>query len=506
MKFTILFLLLLLRSVCTDSLQLQARAKLPSRTSAIEASKKALLSSTLAVATGQLTSLVLFASRQGIGRAEKLILHHGPIYKATAIALLSLAYYAQPDLAKGPATLIAMPSSAPSSSFTSAFNPKRQLVRWSQVAAGVSLKAPIALTGPAGEMGAAISRAISSLPIFKSLKADEINALVVAGAAAGVASNLDLPLTGIFFALEVFGRMLPKDEGDDYHKKGHLDRDIIRPLLLSTLCAFTSLSTTKYLRKTLGYGLAVTAHPFTTASYTTPNQLVWELPFFVALGVLTSMVSLLYLQIRNSSAVLLRSFSVLPFQLRPIVGMLMLMLTVKISGVSDFGLSGGIQILTNLLHSTMDSNFWDPGIIFNRLFSRVFITAFCLASGILGGLVAPVIFMGSSVGALTRCAHAAILPSVPFSSGSVYVLAGAAAMLGITFRAPMMAMFMAFELTLFKNNHVAPLVAVSVLAAAKSIDFLNKHTFSIGTTEKKSIRRGFFGSPGVIPAAPIAFP
>ena len=154
----------------------------------------------------------------------------------------------------------------------------------------------------------------------------------------------------------------------------------------------------------------------------------------------------------------------------------------------------------------MDSSFWDPRVISNRLFSRLFITGFCLASGILGGLVAPVIFMGSSLGALTRFAHATLLPSIPFSSGSVYVLAGGAAMLGITFRAPMMAMEMAFELTLFKNSHVAPVVAVSILAAAKSIDFFDKHIFKMGPFKKGQSRRGIFGSPGVIPAAPVAFP
>ena len=506
MKFVFLLLVLILKSVSAESLQLQARAKLPSRAVIIEGSKKALLSTTVALATGQLTSLVLFASRQGIGRAEKLILNHGPIYKATAIALLSFAYCVQPDLAKGPPTLIATPSSSSSSSFTSNFNPRRQIARWSQTAVGVSLKAPIGLTGPAGEMGAAMSRVVCSLPFFKSFSAAEINALVVAGAAAGVASNLDLPLTGIFFALEVFGRMLPKNEDHDRHIKGHLDQDLIKPLILSSLCAFTSLSTTKYLRKALGYGLAVTPHPFTTATYTTSNRLLLELPFFVMLGLATSMMSLVYLKIRNSSVAMFQSLKFLPYQLRPIVGMLMLILTVKISGVSDFGLSGGIQILNNLLHNSVDSSFWDPRMISSRLFSRVFITGFCLGSGILGGLVAPVIFMGSSLGALTRYVHATLLPFVPFSSGSVYVLAGGAAMLGITFRAPIMAMLMAFELTLFKNSHVAPVVAVSVLVAAKSIDFLDKHMFKIGPFKKGQNRRGFFGSPGIIPAAPIAFP
>ena len=74
LKFVFLFLFLLLRSVSAQCLQVQAQgAKLPSRAVTFDGTKKALLSSTVALATGQLTSLVLFASRQGIGRAEKLI-------------------------------------------------------------------------------------------------------------------------------------------------------------------------------------------------------------------------------------------------------------------------------------------------------------------------------------------------------------------------------------------------------------------------------------------------
>ena len=509
LKFVFLFLFLLLRSVSAQCLQVQAQgAKLPSRAVTFDGTKKALLSSTVALATGQLTSLVLFASRQGIGRAEKLILHHGPVCKATAIALLSLAYCVQPDLSKGPATLITSPSSSSSSSssFTSNFSPRRQLARWSQVAVGVSLKAPIALTGPAGEMGAAMSRAVSSFPIFRSLTSTEINALVVAGAAAGVASNLDLPLTGIFFALEVYGRMLPPDDDHDHYRKGHLNPKVIKPFLLSVLCAVSSLATTKYLRKTLGYGLAVSAHPFSAASYSTSNQLLREFPAFVVLGLATSLISLLYLQIRNSSAAAFQSLTFLPYQLRPVIGMIVLMLTVKKSGVSDFGLSGGIKILNELLQNSVESSFWDPAIISNRLISRVFVTGFCLASGILGGLVAPVLFMGSSLGALTRYANTRLFPTASLSSGSVYILAGGAAMLGITFRAPIMAMIMAYELTLSINSHVAPVVAISVLIAAKSIDWFDKHLFNLGTFKKGQSRRGFFGSPGVIPAAPVAFP
>ena len=97
--------------------------------------KKAAMGTLMAISTGQLTSLLLFASRKGIGRAEVLLAQRPGAACTTAAALLSLAYIAQPDLSKGPSTLITDPSNGRSN-----FNLRRQLLRWSQVCTAVAIK------------------------------------------------------------------------------------------------------------------------------------------------------------------------------------------------------------------------------------------------------------------------------------------------------------------------------------------------------------------------------
>lgn len=88
-------------------------------------------------------------------------------------------------------------------------------------------------------------------------------------------------------------------------------------------------------------------------------------------------------------------------------------------------------------------------------------TALCLRSGAIGGLLTPSFATGASLGLLAGDLWSHLWPG---GSPTLYALLGAAALLGVTQRAPITAVILALEFT-HSGPHVLPAVVVAVAAA-----------------------------------------
>jgi len=103
---------------------------------------------------------------------------------------------------------------------------------------------------------------------------------------------------------------------------------------------------------------------------------------------------------------------------------------------------------------------------------KLVLTAQALGSGLVGGIFAPSLFLGATLGS-TFEGILTLLPTNPWiiiSNNPTYAMIGAAAVLAATFRAPITAVILMFELTQ-EYSVIAPLMAAAGLAIL-TIDLL----------------------------------
>ncbi len=105
-------------------------------------------------------------------------------------------------------------------------------------------------------------------------------------------------------------------------------------------------------------------------------------------------------------------------------------------------------------------------LLLSLLAIKLVMTAVSLGSGLVGGLFAPAMFLGASLGAAYGKLMALILP---FSPGSIaappaYAMVGMAAVLAASARAPLTAILLLFELTR-DYRIILPLMAAVGLSA-----------------------------------------
>src|SRR5690625_1942729 len=96
------------------------------------------------------------------------------------------------------------------------------------------------------------------------------------------------------------------------------------------------------------------------------------------------------------------------------------------------------------------------------LFAKVFATVVRVGWGGMGGVFAPVLFVGAAFGALFANVTHALVPCLEVSP-VMYTLVGMGAFLGAATSAPLMAILMIFEMTL-SYQLVLPLIIASVIA------------------------------------------
>lgn len=289
------------------------------------------------------------------------------------------------------------------------------------VAASVSLGTGASLgpEAPSVEIGANFGMLLAQV---LQLSPERQRLLLGAGAAAGLSAGFNSPIAGVFFALEV---------------------------VLGSTFATSSVSVVLLAAvvSALIAQICLGAQPaFALPVYDVRSPL--ELPFYMGLGLLASLVSLAYTEaIQLAERCFhgkVRGFGWLGRLPRPIhpiiggvcVGLVALQLP-QILGV-------GYETVQAMLQ---DVKFSLP-LLLILLFVKLGVTAISLGSGLVGGIFAPAMFLGASLGS----AYGLFLAMVPVLSDRVagppaYAMVGMAAVLAGSARAPLTAILLMFELT-----------------------------------------------------------
>lgn len=290
------------------------------------------------------------------------------------------------------------------------------------LAAAISLGTGASLgpEGPSVEAGANIG-----ILLGQALKVsrERQKLLLGAGAAAGLAAGFNAPIAGVFFALEVV-------LGTTFETTA---------VSVVLLAAVISALITQ-----IGLG---SQPAFDLPTYEVRSSL--ELPLYLGLGLLAYGVAIVYTQLLQwlpqvfqGKIPPLQFLGRIPLPLRPLVGGLCVGLVAlylpQVLGI-------GYETVEAILR---DVNF-SLGLLLILLLTKMVLTAVSLGSGLVGGIFAPALFLGASLGA----AYGKVLPILlPMFANSIaapaaYATVGMAAVLAASVNAPLTAILLLFEMT-----------------------------------------------------------
>ncbi len=345
--------------------------------------------------------------------------------------IIGLMRAARPDFGPSMSSLIAAAQGIQK------ISPLRPVTKMVAAAVSIGTGASLGPEGPSVEIGGNIGMLVGQV---LQVSRERHRLLLGAGAAAGLAAGFNAPIAGVFFALEVV-------LGTSFATSA------VSVVLLSAVVAA--------LIARIGLG----AQPaFALPIYEVRSPL--ELPLYLGLGLVASFVSLAYIQAIQlarrcfkGEVVGLKWLGRLPASIKPVIGGLCVGLAAlyapQIMGV-------GYETIQAMLQAV---EFSVP-LLVALLLLKLVMTAISLGSGLVGGIFAPAMFLGATLGTLYGQFLAVIIPDgmVDIAAPPAYAMVGMAAVLAGSAKAPLTAILLLFELTR-DYRIVLPLMAAVGLSA-----------------------------------------
>lgn len=262
---------------------------------------------------------------------------------------------------------------------------------------------------------------------------ERIRMLVAAGAASAIAAAFNAPIAGVFFALEL---ILGEIGGTS--------------LGLILVAAVTSSLFTQ--------SVSGSSPAFQVPAYTFRSG--WELPFYLALGLIAGPVSAVYIQLLYRIQDLYHKLKMPSWVMTGSAGLLLGITGIFLPQVFGTGYATIGEVLNK-----NDMALW---LLLALLIAKVVLTPVSIAGGFVGGVFAPALFIGATLGGAFGMLAARIFPGLGLTPAA-FALVGMAAVLAGSVHAPLTAVILLFEMT---NDYriILPLmfaVAVSLLISQR---------------------------------------
>jgi H+/Cl- antiporter ClcA/CBS domain-containing protein len=298
--------------------------------------------------------------------------------------------------------------------------PWRGLVKMVAAAVSLGTGASLGPEGPSVEIGANLGMFLGQM-----LKASQERQrlLLGAGAAAGIAAGFNAPIAGVFFALE---------------------------LVLGTTFATSAVSVVVLAAvvASLVAQIGLGGKPaFALPVYEVRS--LFELPLYLVLGGLASLVSFAYTQTIELAREAFQGrvsylswLGKIPKCVTPVVGGAIVgIVALKFPQVTGIG----YETIEAMLQ---DVQFSLP-LLISILAMKLLMTSVSLGSGLVGGLFAPSMFLGATMGAIYGKSLVLLFPALSsqIAAPPAYAMVGMAAVLASSARAPLTAILLMFELT-----------------------------------------------------------
>lgn len=308
----------------------------------------------------------------------------------------------------------------------------------------ISSGASLGREGPIVQIGASIGSSLASI----SRRVPDVRRICLAsGAAAGIAATFNAPITGTFFAIEII----------------LMDIEIahISHIMISSIIA--SLLSRLFWGELPTFGLT----SFELLSY-------YELFIYLFLGLLSGLIAIVFIcMIYNTDSLFNRL--PLPDWIKPAVGGLLLgILALKLPQVMGVGYETVIQSLNASLTLKM-------ALIL--LIAKIAATAMCIGSGMSGGIFAPSLVTGATLGTSIGIASCMMFPEMDLNAAH-YALVGMGGMVAGTTLAPITAILTIFELT-YNYHMILPLMLTCITST-----FIVRLLFGYSVYEMKLIKGG----------------
>ncbi len=298
--------------------------------------------------------------------------------------------------------------------------PWRGMVKTGAAAVSLGTGASLGPEGPSVEIGANLGMWLGQI-LHASQERQRL--LLGAGAAAGIAAGFNAPIAGVFFALE---------------------------LVLGTTFATSAVSVVVLAAvvASLVAQIGLGGKPaFALPVYEVRS--LFELPLYLVLGVLASPISFAYTRMvelsRQAFQGQVRSLAWLgqiPRCLTPVVGAAIVgLVSLKFPQITGIGYATIEAML-------QDVQFSLP-LLGSILVVKLLMTAVSLGSGLVGGLFAPAMFLGATMGTIYAKSLVVLFPALngQIAAPPAYAMVGMAALLASSARAPLTAILLMFELT-----------------------------------------------------------
>lgn len=298
--------------------------------------------------------------------------------------------------------------------------------------------------GPIAHIGSAIGSGFGQL---FAVSPKRMRTFVACGSAAAIAATFNAPISGALFALEVV--------------LGDMSVAAMSPIVISSVVA-TVIS-----RHHLGDFPA-----FEVPSYLFVDSK--ELFFYAGLGIAAGIVAVIFSRTLYSTVSFFEKREV-PEWSKPALGGLLV-------GI----IALGFPHVFGVGYETINETLWgrtDALLLAAVMLAKIFATSFSLGSGGSGGIFAPSLFIGASLGAsVGQIVHEAF-PAWTAGPGA-YALVGMGAVVSGATHAPITAILIMFELT--NDYHIIPPLMLACVVAVLLSSQLDKD--SIYT--RKLTRRG----------------
>jgi chloride channel protein, CIC family len=308
----------------------------------------------------------------------------------------------------------------------------------------ISTGASIGREGPLVQISSLVASLIARLREFPVAQRRH---LVACGAAAGIASAYNAPIAGSFFVAEII--------------LGTVVVEAVGPLILAAVVAtFTA-------QVLHGGGPIYKSPGFNLHTY-------WELIPLSFVGLISGLLAPIYLRfLRTAERLFSRVDIPVPAKLAlggAIVGALAM--------ISPDVCGNGQGLLSTLFRQN-----WFSDEILAILLLKLAATAATFASGAVGGVFTPTLFIGAAVGMLYGRTFLYAFPGFQLDPGMCGIV-GMGSFIAATTGAPLMSILMAFELTL--DYTLAPLLMVNCVVAYYCSSIFEKRFIYGESLERKA--------------------